>query len=176
MSTIAAMTGEADAAPDGAEAADPQAAHRPAASPAERERRSLVVPMLSTVVAALIAGVFTLAVIGFNTLRDDIRSLGHEVRGDLDSLRREVRGDVDSVRREVRGDVDSLRHEVRGGIQALDDKIETGLADLRDDIDERFARVDERFGQVNAILLDHAERLSRIETILDARPEHPSDT
>lgn len=141
MSTIAAMTGEAEAAPDGTEAADPQAARRPAASPAERERRSLVVPMLSTVVAALIAGVFTLAVIGFNTLRDDIRS---------------------------------LRHEIRGDIQALDDKIETGLADLRNDMDERFARVDERFEQVNAILLDHAERLSRIETILDARPSTPA--
>ncbi|MCY3608386.1 MAG: hypothetical protein F4117_03735 [Acidimicrobiales bacterium] len=152
MGTIAAMTNEAeaDAAPDEAEAAEPQAATRPAAVPAERERRSLVVPMLSTVVAALIAGVFALAVIGFNTLRDDFNSL--------------------------RDDIDSLRHEVRGDVRALDDKIETGLADVRNDLDERFARMDERFEQVNATLLDHAERLSRIEAILNANPEHLGDT
>lgn len=106
----------------------------------------MMVPMLTTVVAALIAGVFALAVIGFNTLRDDFSTLRH--------------------------DIDALRHDVRDDIKALDTKIDTGLADLRDDIDERFARVDERFEQVNAILLDHAERLSRIETILDSRPEN----
>ena len=113
----------------------------------------MMVPMLTTVVAALIAGVFALAVIGFNTLRDDFSTLRH----DFSTLRH---------------DIDALRHDVRDDIKALDTKIDTGLADLRDDIDERFARVDERFEQVNAILLDHAERLSRIETILDSRPEN----
>ena len=50
------------------------------------ERRSLLVPVLSTAVGALIAGVLGLAVLGFNTLRDDIRGLD----GDIDLLRGEM--------------------------------------------------------------------------------------
>ena len=117
MSTIAEVTQDRPpaAAPD---AVAPQPAALSTARAAER--RSLLVPVLSTACAALIAGVLTMAVVGFNTLRDDIRS--------------------------------------------LDAKIDTQIGMLRDDMNARFAQVDERFGEVNAILLDHTERLARIET------------
>lgn len=158
MDTIAVMTGdvEADAAPGGAAAADPQAAPRSDSARADRERRSVMVPMLSTVVAALIAGVFALAVIGFNTLRDDFNSL----RDDFNSVREDIH--------DVRDDIP----DVRDDIEALDAKVDTRISDLRDNLDARFARVDDRFEQVNAILLDHAERLSRIEAVLDVHPEN----
>ncbi|WP_420610613.1 hypothetical protein [Candidatus Poriferisodalis sp.] len=97
MSTIADVTEDRPSAvaPD---AGGQQPAESAALSAARAaERRSLLVPVLSTACAALIAGVLGLAVVGFNTLRDDMNA---------------------------------------------------------------------RFGEVNAVLLDHTERLARIETTL----------
>ena len=111
-----------------------RSAHRSAAA----ERRSLLVPVLSTAVGVLIAGVLGLAVQGFNTLRDDIRALDDKIDAQVDGLRSEMN---------------------------------QGFAQ----IDERFARVDERFDQVSATLLEHTDRLARIETIhsthVHARPQ-----
>ncbi|WP_420610621.1 hypothetical protein [Candidatus Poriferisodalis sp.] len=120
----------------------------PAALSAARaaERRSLLVPVLSTACAALIAGVLGLAVVGFNTLRDDIRSLDAKIDTQIGS----VRGEIGSVR----GEIGMLRDDMHA---------EIGM--LRNDMNARFAQVD-------AVLLDHTERLARIETTLgvESRP------
>ncbi len=93
-----------------------------------------------------------MAVVGFNTLRDEISS---------------VRGEIGSVRAEIgmlRDDMHTEIGSVRGEIGMLRDDMHTEIGMLRNDMNARFAQVDERFGEVNAILLDHTERLTRIET------------
>ena len=77
-------------------------------------QRSLLVPALVAVIVALIGGVFGLAAVGFNALRDDMNE---------------------------------------------------GFAR----VDAKFVQVDDRFAEVNAILLDHTERLARIEAVQGAR-------
>ncbi len=141
MSTIADVAEDRPPA-DAPDAGGQQPAESAVLSAARAaERRSLLVPVLSTACAALIAGVLGLAVVGFNTLRDDISS----VRGEIGMLRNDVHGEIGSVRSEI------------------------GM--LRDDVNARFAQVDERFGEVNAILRDHTERLARIETTLGVEPQ-----
>ncbi|MDE0319281.1 MAG: hypothetical protein OXI97_05315 [Acidimicrobiaceae bacterium] len=46
----------------------------------------------------------------------------------------------------------------------IDAKIDTQVGMLRADMNRGFAQVDARFAEVNAVLLDHGERLARIET------------
>ena len=60
---------------------------------------------------------------------------------------------------------------LRDDIRAIDVKIDTQagvlraeIAEVRADMNEGFARVDDRFAEVNAVLLDHTDRLARIET------------
>ena len=56
---------------------------------------------------------------------------------------------------------------LRGEIGALRSDMDSQIGSLRADMDARFR-------EVNAILLDHTDRLARIETHLGTRP--PSDT
>ncbi|WP_419838278.1 hypothetical protein [Candidatus Poriferisodalis sp.] len=119
MTTIATMTGDTDdaAEPDTAETTAPAArpvrtqtapAHTDAASGAQQ--RSALVPVLATVIGALIIGVFSIAAVGFNVLRSDI-------------------------------------------------------ANVRTDMEAGFAQVDQRFARTETVLLDHTDRLARIEAV-----------
>lgn len=132
-----------------------RSAHRSAAA----ERRSLLVPVLSTAVGVLIAGVLGLAVQGFNTLRDDIRALDDKIDAQVGGLRSEMNQGF---------------AQVNARFSQMDERF--AQIDARfTQMDERFARVDERFDQVNATLFEHTDRLARIETIhsthVHARPQ-----
>ncbi len=204
MSTIAPMTSdaEADVAPDGTATADQTAAVHPTVASVDRDRRSVMVPLLATVVTALIAGVFGFAVVGFNTLRDDIVSLRADLSaeidgvradlsakisseissvradlgGEIDSLRADLGGEIDSLRADLGGEIDSLRADMRAEISSVRADLGAEIDSLRDDIKALDAKFDERFEQVNTTLLDHAERLSRIEAILDVSPESSAES
>ncbi|MDE0133369.1 MAG: hypothetical protein OXM54_00885 [Acidimicrobiaceae bacterium] len=152
--TETALTYEAAPAHPQAEAdetgAKPSADDAPAASQrvgdvasAGVQRRPLRTVGLVTVIASLITGLLGLAGLGlaglgFVTLRDEIAQ---------------------------------VRTELGDEIAQVDAKIDTQIALLRDDVnqgfarvDARFAQVDDRFAEVNAVLLDHTDRLARIET------------
>jgi len=64
---------------------------------------------------------------------------------------------------DVRDEIGSLRSEVSGEINSL-----------RSDMNARFAEVDRKFDQVNAVLMDHTDRLARIETTLGISGRPPS--
>ena len=131
------MTGDTDdaAEPDAAETAASAARRRrtqtaPAHTDAAygAQQRSALVPVLATVIGALIIGVFSIAAVGFNVLRSDIAN---------------VRTDLDRKITDVSTDVDLLRDQMEAG----------------------FAQVDQRFAQVNTVLLDLTDRLARIEAV-----------
>ena len=104
------------------------------------ERRSALVPVLSTIVGTLIVGAFSLAAIGFNVLRTDSASL---------------RTDMNEGFAQVHAETSHLR---------------TDMNERFAQVDARFAQIDQRFARIDATLLDHTDRLARIETVLDVRP------
>ena len=80
----------------------------------------------------------------FGLLYLNLNSLSDDING----LRNEMNG--------MNGRIDSLRDDMNGRIDALDAKIDNKVDSLRD--------------EMLAVLLDHTDRLARIETHLDLRP------
>ena len=137
MTDDSAESGSADPQPPGPRASVP---HAGIAAPEQRSMHSAV---LATIIAALIVGVFSFAVVGFNVLRSDIDSVRTDLRSDIDSVRTDLRSEISSEIAAVRRDMDA------------------GFTR----IDERFAQIDERFARVETVLLEHTDRLARIETV-----------
>ena len=110
MTDDSAESGSADPQPPGPRASVP---HAGIAAPEQRSMHSAV---LATIIAALIVGVFSFAVVGFNVLRSDI-----------DSVRTDLRSEISSEIAAVRRDMDA-------GFTRIDERFAQ--------IDERFARVE----------------------------------
>ena len=92
----------------------------------------------TAVVGVLAAGLIALAGVAYSTLRSDMTAMRAEIGG----LRAEVKSEISGVRAEIadvevrlRGEIDGLRAEMQAG-----------------------------FAQVLAVLLDHTDRLARLET------------
>ncbi len=60
-------------------------------------------------------------------------------------------------------DIDALRTDMTGQIDTL-------RADMTGQIDTLRAETSQRFAEVHTILLDHTDRLARIETVLEIEP------
>ena len=110
MTDDSAESGSADPQPPGPRASVP---HAGIAAPEQRSMHSAV---FATIIAALIVGVFSFAVVGFNVLRSDI-----------DSVRTDLRSEISSEIAAVRRDMDA-------GFTRIDERFAQ--------IDERFARVE----------------------------------
>ena len=144
MTTIATVTDEetpataalapaSDATQDGAEQLDRVGA--------ARRSRSLVIPLPTAIIAALVTGMFGLLFLSLDGLRGDIGTL---------------RDDMNSRIGETNERIDTLRDDMNQRINALGDEIREEMT--------------AGFREVHAVLLDHTDRLARIETHLDIRP------
>ncbi|MCY3949863.1 MAG: hypothetical protein OXF61_11750, partial [Acidimicrobiaceae bacterium] len=102
--------------------------------------------------AALVAGLFGLLYLNLNSLNDNITTLHHDTNNSIDTLRDDMNGRIDSLDAKIDNKTDSLRDDMNERIDALRDEMTAG------------------FREINATLLDHTDRLSRIETLLDLRP------
>ena len=151
MSTIATVTDEetpatatlapaSDATQDGAEQLDRLGA--------ARRSRSLVIPLPTAIIAALVTGMFGLLFLSLDGLRGDIGTL----RDDMNSRIGETNERIGSTNERI----DTLRDDMNQRINALGDEIREEMT--------------AGFGEVHAVLLDHTDRLARIETHLDIRP------
>ena len=111
----------------------------------EAERRTVspnvVISVLGGFIAALLTALSALMVVQFNSLGNRIDNLGTELRAEISSLRDETRDQIGSLRNETHGQIGSLRAEMRAG-----------------------------FGEINAILLDHTDRLARLEAAAGLPP------
>ncbi len=147
QSATAGATSEAENARGAAESRGPAGEHDdgtnstqppPISSSRARQRRAFFGPTAAvTIIAALIASMTLAAVTAFNTLRSDIISVRTELRDEIRSVETGLRDEIAAVRTELRDEIGSLRTE---------------LHDFRT--------------EVGAVLLDHAERLARIEALL----------
>ncbi|MYJ47383.1 MAG: hypothetical protein F4070_07035 [Acidimicrobiales bacterium] len=135
------MSGDRSSLP-GTESAAETAPQADASSAAST--RTLAIPLPTAIVAALITAMFGLLFFSLNGLRSDIDAL----RSEIGTLRDDTTGQISALRSDINGQISELRAEI-------------GM--LRSDMDRRFA-------EINAVLLDHTDRLARIETHLDIRP------
>ena len=149
MATIDIVTDSGGAQPNESESAttqpaEPVPAPAPVAEPTHRhdtaQQRSmtLVVTVFGTIITALIGGMFLFIVSALDGLRDDIATLRSDMNSEISSLRSEFRSELN-----------------------------TEIGSLRSEMNARFAEVDRRFDEINGVLLDHTDRLARIETTLD---------
>ncbi|WP_419915190.1 hypothetical protein [Candidatus Poriferisodalis sp.] len=168
------MTGEPTAAgnppatPPGttASAADNPPTDAPAA---RRSAHPLAVPTPTAIVGAIVAGMFGMLFFSLNGLRGDIGTL----RGEIGTLRSDLSGEIGTLRSDAFGEIGTLRGEIgtlRGEISNLRSDLSGEISNLRADTNQRFA-------EVHTILLEHADRLARIETHLeiDSATTAPAD-
>ena len=106
-----------------------------------RQPRPLLIPLPTAITAALVAGLFGLLFLNLNSLNDNITTL-HD--------------DITTLRHDTNSRIDTLRDDMNERIDALDAKIDNKVDSLRD--------------EMLTVLLDHTDRLARIETHLDLRP------
>lgn len=125
-----------------APAATPTAVHDDGHGAAQQGTMTLVVTVFGAIITALIGGMFLFIVSAF----DDVRA--------------EIRSEIGSLRSEMNTEIGNLRGEFRS-------ELNTEIGSLRGEMNARFAEVDRRFDQINTVLLDHTDRLARIETTLD---------
>ncbi|WP_419840310.1 hypothetical protein [Candidatus Poriferisodalis sp.] len=142
-------------------------------------QRSLLVPVLSTVVGALVAGVFVFAALGFATLRNDIKSLDTKIDTKINALDTKIDAldtKIDTEINALGAQMDALDTKIDTKINALDTKIDTKINALDTKFDTKInalgAQMDARFAEVGLVLLDHTDRLARIEAIY-ANHTHP---
>ena len=75
---------------------------------------------------------------------------------------------------DVRDEISALRSEMHDEIGSLRSDMSAEINSLRSEMNARFAEVDRKFDQVNAVLMDHTDRLARIETTLGISGRPPS--
>ena len=165
--TTAAMIPPAESEDPPASLADPPAANGPgdiaAAGAAPLTGRddpvarkplspNTVVSLAAGLVVALLGVLSTLLALQLGALGDRIDALGNridiqgtELRAEIGSLRAELRSEIGSVRAELRSEIGSVRAELRSEIGGLRAEMQAG------------------FREINTTLLDHTDRLARLE-------------
>ncbi len=149
MATITPVTGDTEA--DTTDTLDDGdvSAPRHADSARDSDRRSPVIGAQATVIAALIGGMFLLAVVGFNTLRSDITTHVGLLRSDMNARFALV---------------DQRFTQIDQRFAQIDERF--------NQIEARFVQIEAQLGAINQTLFDHTDRLARIETAHDIHP-HP---
>ncbi len=167
--TTAEMTAPGDTTPAvTAESAAPelQASVPPAGAaqvepfaPERTERRTLspnaVIGVMGGLIAALLGGMFALLVWQFGALNDSIDRLGSRI----DNQGAELRAEMDTLRTE-------LRSEIRAESSTLRAESGTLRAELQSEIGMLRAEMQAGFRSINETLLDHTDRLARLEAAI----------
>ena len=139
------------------EAAQRNGRDMPASEQAATETRTRRRPsggMQAALAAALITGLLGLAAAAFNAVNNNFNAVNDNFNA-------------------VNSNINALRTDVDADIRALDAKIDTLRSDMNArfaQVDERLARMDERFDALSLTLLDHTDRLARIEAIHSTHP------
>lgn len=168
--TTAAVTAES-AAPEPQRSMPPAGATQREPLAAERIERASVSPnvvisVLGGLIAALLGGMFALLVWQFGALRADIETLseridaqGAELGARIDNQGVDLGARIDAQGAELRAEMDTLRTDLRSEIRAE-------ISALRDEMQAGFR-------SINETLLDHTDRLARLEAAVlnpDAEP------
>ncbi len=184
-----AATLEPSAAESAAGSEMPDAAGQvPSGDTAEKSRPrrllSAVTPngMAVTVVGGLLAVIALLLADGFAGIDgqfDRIDARFASIEGQFDRIDAKIdtqagvlRHEIAQVRAELGTEIAQVRAEMGTEIAQVRTELGTEIAQARAEMNQGFAQVDGRFAEMNAVLLDHGERLARIEAAHGVLP-HP---
>ncbi|WP_419839879.1 hypothetical protein [Candidatus Poriferisodalis sp.] len=113
--------------------------------------------LLTALATTILAGLIAVAAAGYTALRADITALRTEVSGSETGLRTEMGGlearlsaEIDGIETRLRMEIDGVEARLSAEINGVDTRLGTEIQDFR--------------AEVNATLLDHTDRLARLET------------
>ena len=129
----------------------PGAADAPAAQRRELSAGAAIALFggLMTTMVGVLAG---LMMWQFDALDDRINTLGTELRSEIATLETSLRSEIGDLETGLRGEMATLETSLRGEI-----------GDLRSEIGDLRSEMQAGFREVNATLLDHTDRLARLE-------------
>ncbi len=138
-------------------------------------RRSPSGAVLAALAAALITGLLGLAAAGFSALNSNINTLHNNInalRTDVDADISALDAKIDTLRSDMNArfaQVDARFVQIDNRFAQIDERF-TQIDERFARMDARFARMDERFDALSLTLLDHTDRLARIEAIHSTHP------
>ena len=116
--------------------------------------------IISGIVVVLVAGIGVfgaLLVAQLTAINDAIGRLDTGLRGEMAGIEANLNARIDRVETGLRGEMSGLRGEMAGIEANLNARIDGVETSLRGEMQAGFA-------QINAVLLDHTDRLSRLES------------
>jgi len=128
-----------------------------------KQTRPRTIPLPTAFTAAIIAGLFGMLYLGFDSLNGAIADLRDDMDTQIGRLDAKIDTKIDELRTDMDTHIGTLRSDMNTQIGRLDAKIDTKIDELR--------------SEFSAILLDHTDRLARIETHLEIirQPEDPEN-
>ncbi|WP_419838110.1 hypothetical protein [Candidatus Poriferisodalis sp.] len=127
--------------------------------------------ILGGLAVALVTAMFSVLMWQINSLGNRVDANGVRIEALATELRTEMRAEIGSLRTEMQTEIGSLRTEMQTEIGSLRTEMRAEIGSLR-------AEMQAGFREINATLLDHTDRLARLEAaaglprIIEA-PESP---
>ena len=106
----------------------------------------------TAVIGILATGLIALAGVAYSTVRSDMTAMRTEISTEIGDLRTEISTEIGGLRAETSAEIGGLRAETSAEISGL----RAEIGDLRVEMRDEFARV-------HMVLLDHTDRLARLE-------------
>ena len=128
----------------------------------------------TAVIGILATGLIALAGVAYSTVRSDMTAMRTEISTEIGDLRTEISTEIGGLRSETSAEISGLRAETSAEIGGLRSEISAKIGGLRSEISAEIGglraeigdlRVEmrEEFARVHMVLLDHTDRLARLE-------------
>ena len=164
-------TPRADAPAAGA----PEPPHQDTPGLARRIAGKQLRPVSPNVIITLVGGLLTgLLLWQLNALGDNIDGLRTDMqteigglRSEIGALRTDMQGQIGALRTDMQTEIGALRTDMQTEIGALRTDMQTEIGALRSEIGALRTDMQDGFRDIYEILLDHTDRLARLESTSD---------
>ncbi len=178
VDTTAAMTDPAEHEAAAEAPAPPDTGHTPSAAAGTRDALGDKKPsgvsnavsrsaIVNAVAAALVTAMFSMLMWQISSLGDRIDANGARIDANgarIDDLATELRAEIGGLRTETQTEIGSLRSEIGALRTEMQTEIGAMRTEMRSEIGALRAEMQAGFREINATLLDHTDRLARLET------------
>ena len=117
----------------------------------------------TAVIGILATGLIALAGVAYSTVRSDMTAMRTEISTEIGDLRTEISTEIGGLRSETSAEISGLRSETSAEIGGLRSEISAKIGGLRAEIGDLRVEMREEFARVHMVLLDHTDRLARLE-------------
>ncbi len=116
---------------------------------------TVLVTVFGGIVTALLGGQIVVMTTMFGTVNEQIADLRAEVHSEIGGLRAEVHSEIGGLRAEMHSEIGGIREEIGG---------------IREEIGALRSEMQAGFREIHVILLDHTDRLARLEAHVGLLP------